>query len=124
MKANEFRIGNLIDFYGEIKEIEGVSKRQRPDVGYFQVAGIEAPQKGIHIKPIPLTEEWLLKFGFISNPYADCYDFNGIKIECDKTRGSLELWCSNITGRITYLTSVHQLQNLVFALTGEELTLK
>jgi hypothetical protein len=69
------------------------------------------------LKPIPLTEEWLLKFGF------DKIDFqfikNGIKLFPIRDlyyRGNFP-----IKSDIKY---VHQLQNLFFALTGEELTIK
>ena len=75
-------------------------------------------------EPIPLTEEWLLKFGFDSDPYQDMYVLGWLKINCDKTRGGLELWVENITGNVVYLQHVHSLQNLYFALTGEELTIK
>ena len=77
-------------------------------------------------KPIPLTEEWLLKFGFSKflNQYTlitsvHKKDFKNIpfivlyldnKFEYDDLRFR------------TNLKYVHQLQNLYFALTGEELT--
>jgi hypothetical protein len=77
------------------------------------------------IEPIPLTEEWLLKLGIH-------------KIGCDNEGDDLfatklntpadEVWLNRIEGdfylqeygkKIKY---VHQLQNLYFALTNEELT--
>jgi hypothetical protein len=121
MKANELRIGNIVGC-----DIQSVTVKAINDETCVCHNGSGKPYV-LHLEDLfglKLTEEWLLKFGFTSNPYADCYDFNGIKIECDKTRGRLELWCSNITGKIMYLTSVHQLQNLYFALTGEELIIK
>ena len=84
--------------------------------------------KGFNLvhSPIPLTEEWLLKFGFISNPYQDRYElvniyFQGCKLcfECDKTKGFTELWISEFPN-IKY---VHQLQNLFHIVTGSELQL-
>jgi hypothetical protein len=71
------------------------------------------------VEPIPLTEEWLLKFGFIPNPYQDRYEKGIIKFECDKTLGETILWIE-LAPHIKY---VHQLQNLYFALTEEELIL-
>ena len=72
------------------------------------------------LKPIPLTEEWLFKFGFDNK-------FNKGKINIIP-KGRL----GYKNGR-TYFNSwtilekqpdyVHELQNLYFALTGEELTL-
>lgn len=70
-------------------------------------------------KPIPLTEEWLLKFGF--EEYMDGLRLNSIVIRLEKS----ELWYVSkhniVLNKIRY---VHQLQNLYFALTGEELTVK
>lgn len=75
------------------------------------------------IKPIPLTQEWLLKFGF------------EIK-KLESYRG--EYYMSSISGMVYYFFTdsneiekqgssytckhVHQLQNLYFALTQKELT--
>jgi hypothetical protein len=44
-----------------------------------------------------------------------------LHIECDKTKGYLQLWCEQLPQAI-FIKYVHQLQNLYFALTGEELT--
>jgi hypothetical protein len=86
------------------------------------------------LKPIPLTEEWLLKFGFKQKP------INGFEInyftdckESAEKMGILINLCSNrcaildtdtdeqsaMTSKIIYY--VHQLQNIYFALTGSEL---
>ena len=110
MKANELRIGNFI--YNERNEIFKVN---------WITEMIESQSNAI-----PLTEEWLLKFGFISNPYEDRYEIKLISsgffhIECDKTKGILQLWCEQLPQAI-FIKHVHQLQNLYFALTGEELT--
>lgn len=80
------------------------------------------------LTPIPLTEDWLLKFGFIvedTSTYSPGYEkpyrvyrklqftYNGIQ----------QAWWYN--GQVLYLQPqhVHQLQNLYFALTGEDLKL-
>lgn len=74
-------------------------------------------------EPIPLTEEWLFKFG-LENGTTQALE----KITCAKVM--YESWqkcCTLYSGhnclhvKIQY---VHQLQNLYFALTGEELELK
>lgn len=81
------------------------------------------------LEPIPLTEEWLVKLGFANEDYKDgyygktaksqslIYDFV-VKIEdwgiFYELKGNL----------IVTIDSVHQLQNLYFALTNQELTLK
>lgn len=90
------------------------------------------------IDPIPLTEEWLLKLGFhVIHPANKQYvinDPNGYK---DSHQISIfptmnEQWhiaFSDILNDYkdyiptTKFKSVHQLQNLYFALTGQELTI-
>jgi hypothetical protein len=75
-------------------------------------------------RPIPLTEEWLLKFGF-EKQIDDYYYFYGYYASFD---ADLPMWfgqegcCQKetIKENIKY---VHQLQNLYSALTGEELTI-
>ena len=120
MKANELRIGNLILVDGEITEITGIKKSTVSFSDGFQmfIAG--------GLEPISLTEEWLLKFGFditVDHPGRKLYEHDG---ECplwfsDK-RGITDFYASRV--RIRECKYVHQLQNLYFALTGEELTIK
>lgn len=119
MKATELRIGNWI----EIKDQEDKTFAQIEGIGNLQqVAGqlwsIE------ELEPIPLTEEWLERFGFISDPYHDTYIKGYFTLNCDKTRGKLELWLNNVTGKVLYVKQVHKLQNLFFEIEGEELQLK
>ncbi len=71
-------------------------------------------------KPIPLTKEWLVKLGF--KLWCGSYERNDIKIfEVECGMFVLEGDGKSI-GNI--FNHVHQLQNLYFALTGEELTIK
>lgn len=140
MDAQELRIGDFIYFecenlhmttVGEILSINTNLDRFKSgdDKGKFiytvnmkdQWGNIRNEEQLIDIEPIPLTEEWLLRFGFESNPYQDRYELGEIYIDCDKTRGKLELWESKTN---IIINTVHQLQNLYFALTGKELELK
>lgn len=80
------------------------------------------------IEPIPLTEEWLLKFGFEkktfkSQPFGGICNFikkynNLIQIVIIFHYGVFHLENEIMDSSIK---SVHQLQNLYFALTGLEL---
>lgn len=115
MKATELRIGNYVyqsDAYGDTP----ITGYQIYQFDTFCRGGIVADYyKGF--KPIPLTEEWLLRFGFekddtiwIKHPIYGLLEKNGrFFIELGETGG-------------IYIQYVHQLQNLYFALTGEELT--
>lgn len=123
MKVNELRIGNYINEYNKPITIDSVHFRD-----YYE--GITNEEDW---SPIPLTEEWLLKFGF-----SDITELCAVKTQNTKrfcksyfvdkcteqqtlfiTLGSRG-WTFKGVGAPLY-NSVHQLQNLYFALTGEEL---
>ena len=121
MKAKDLRIGNYI------------YDNQVGHKGSFQVSAngiLEIKQGGIKIDYTPnrLTEEWLIKFGkndlglkICSSDYPQCdlyIDFNDDGNNC-RLRNCSEGF---IIGQ--ELKYVHQLQNLYFALTGQELELK
>lgn len=122
MKANEFRIGNLVLMDG--KEVGGISeiRSNHSKILYKgEVNGDISPRLSliefIRLEPIPLTEEWLVRFGFrkINTTWFKLGNF-AVNISLDVE------WGGNWMGvRLKY---VHQLQNLYFALTGEELTIK
>jgi hypothetical protein len=114
MKANELRIENLVNRYYEKKYDFGSAVEWQPIV--FQLDDFKLLECYDH-KPIPLTEEWLLKFGFekresghfikdgiVLYPIRDLYFRGNLFIKAD-------------------IKNVHQLQNLYFALTGKELTI-
>ncbi len=113
MKANELRIGNWY-----INDCDDLPiKLDNENI-------ITAIKDEDWLLPIPLTEEWLLKFGFEKhkNNYEEAeshnYYLNGLKyISCDDN------WCL-FNCLIKNIEYVHQLQNLTFALTNEELTIK
>lgn len=88
MTANELRIGNWAYHQGAEMEL---------NVKRFEYAVCK--ERCVGLKPIPLTEEWLSRFGLNDNQHTRI----------------------TIPRNIKY---VHQLQNLFFALTGEELVLK
>jgi hypothetical protein len=116
MKATELRIGNYIDYTTE-REIVTMQ------ITYEYIRLIHNGNK--NFKLIPLTEEWLLKFGFYKDvefdntfnlPFNVLNGFTTISID---VRANVIL-LDNLELTIQY---VHQLQNLYFALTNEELTL-
>ncbi len=72
------------------------------------------------IDPIPLTESWLLKFGFESIEYITQHKAWGIEgLSIISINGKFR---AQVT--MTETSTVHQLQNLYFALTGHELQIK
>jgi len=119
MKANELRIGNYILSKGNSETITGVYQE-----------GIKAKGGKIfglyEIAPIPLTEEWLLNFGFYKH-YVTKEDNQIWRKDWQEGYFDLEQITSFYFGHPCYsvcVTEIHQLQNLFYSLCGEELQLK
>jgi len=121
IQANELRIGNNILLLGEVCTIECISNLPKRKEMYWIKTKEFIDTKIIHFKPIPLTEEILLKCGAKKTDKEDSFggfiiyypNGNGMRIKNNE-------WSNqHITVKIEFL---HQLQNLYFALTNEELT--
>lgn len=115
--ASELRIGNYINGGGTLRKVisidlDGCISEPIDDTETDYSKGVE---------PIPLTEEWLLKFGFKSDEIM--FEKDGFCIGWYKGDKFHYLPTGNIMIRnkreIKY---VHQLQNLFFALHEQELT--
>jgi hypothetical protein len=117
MKVNDLRIGNYV--YSEIFDmtikVEGIIfggaiQFHRKEYDYIEQV--------FSFEPIPLAEEWLLRLGFTLDHEQQSF--------CHRTfvLNDFEL-IEEMDGRYTYnnieIKYVHKLQNLYFALTGEEL---
>jgi hypothetical protein len=123
MKASELRIGNLVwdkMFLYSIRgitdilqaEISGIHNTKNASNEDFYKEGIVYSLNYENVEPIPLTEEWLLKFGFEKTD-INTWGNKVIGIFFDGKIGSYNI-CN--------FKYVHQLQNLYFALCREELT--
>lgn len=114
MEAKELRIGNLIEYFYPHEEEWGTLS--------VSIEDLEDVHKE-SFRPIPLTEDWLLKMGFSNqNFYWSCIDENFEIAELKNNE-----WIHSING-CEYTDGktfkyVHQLQNLYFALTNTELTI-
>ena len=93
MQARELRIGNLVKRKSVVVKCD-----------YMSMSNCDAVPE--QYEPIPLTEECLLRFGFESKNPVLFTNSDGDSFYLDDTK----------------IKHVHQLQNLYFALTGEELT--
>jgi hypothetical protein len=147
MEIKELKIGNCLHYKNtnDIAIVELIHKKHfdcRDEYGSFTPNG--------NYQPIPLTEEWLLKFGFkkhgayefyfdilnyetsnffdehIEKTNLQFYIYNEHKIEV-----KIDIDATNVEGEfegktlfLKHIQYVHQLQNLYFALTNEELTWK
>ena len=111
MKATELRAGNLTFFKEKERELNlwDFSTYIQTNIGYY--------------KPIPLTEEWLVKFGYAVRKSLgfEAYEINDIYTvyyNTTATPNGFEMCFGDFEIEIKW---VHKLQNLHFALTGEEL---
>jgi len=114
MKANQLRIGNKVSYEGSIVTVSTIAD---DEVTFSDYACFDYPQ----IEDIPgieLTEEWLVKFGFRKrdNNYRVLWFINSFTLSENEFK--------RFYFGISEIKYVHQLQNLYFALTGEELKLK
>lgn len=135
IKANELRIGNLITYKSRAKTNEEM------EVEPGSLFRIEDDENGYD--PIPLTEEWLVKFGFKKHTNNStwfiseeetleegdmcfCIENEDSEYNSGGKDGASSVWYFNQLGMISDvpIQYVHQLQNLYFALTGEELKYK
>ena len=116
IQPQELRIGNYVEYriQDELDE-----RKEWLELSTIDATDLVILESGIDedFRPIPLTEEILLKFGFLKDD--NFYHLNNI-------------WISNFYENYfsldgfdeTKIEYVHQLQNLYFALTGEELKFK
>ena len=127
MEANELRIANLIRYGNPIHKnlpthiITGIMSHT------IYLDGEGCSSENTNIIGIPLTEEWLLRFGFKEKKSFKAKYWLYLKYDMylHWDGYNLFLWCDTVIKRDDHgIKHVHQLQNLYFALTGEELTLK
>jgi hypothetical protein len=136
MKASELRIENLIyDTNGRVSTVEEIKRHPSCERDYDYIVSFnELGRTTVYVeelKPIPLTEELLLKFGF---------EINELSVYSYASNGSIGIYkgspifhyvlsstSDSLNGYIYHtieIKYVHQLQNLYFDLIGEELTIK
>lgn len=137
MKPQELRIGNLVTINQTALHFDGSGESEsifeigeiRTDLVYFK--GFHAGEYCSSIHPIPLTKEWFLKLGF-ANDRGVLFELPGyIQEKCKGDKGfkksafffnnreDVNMWMDCQT-RVC-VKYVHEVQNLVYALTGEEL---
>lgn len=127
MKASELRVGNIV-YIPQTKTNEQIGCIE--ENGRFVIKGYKSSYSSIEcLRPIPLTEEWLIKFGFTRHHTDYFNDVIFIKNVPNNNEFEWGVYPNEIGSGIQIknrkpLKYVHQLQNLYFALTGEELELK
>lgn len=153
IQADELRIGNYVLIYRTLSTVTGIHRSDKSivvnpddeknnlqkyiDDCIAQTMGcIEVENEDDNVVPfysekyiegVPLTEEWLLKLGLAKSSIVGRFDFAGLNLQSNDGYFYLDYtdqygeqeWC--MEHKMKY---VHQLQNLYFALTGEELNIK
>lgn len=116
MDSKDLRIGNYVY---DLMETEFVITAIGQGVT-MQNKGLPIISEGFsRISPIPLTEEWLVKFGWKIGKYQDAYYLDNLEIYSKDGEFTVNDHVANCT--LCFLKYVHSLQNLYFALTGKEL---
>ena len=125
LKTTDLRIGNYI--YGVSDRVELISAvhengltTKTPHFDDYHTDIIK------YYKPIPLTEEWLINFGFLqsmalTNYWSEDEEMN-IFVYNEVIHYVIPLDHDGNFWKIKKLEYVHNLQNLYFALTGKDLT--
>ena len=124
MKANELRIGDLV-------ATDGLSSVRVVEIGSNYIIserhGKLCDYMTDEIKPIPLTEEWLLRMGFEKHIldgrrcYSLQYD-DRETLDIYEANGFFYFLHSGLTA--VFIKSLHHLQNLYHIVTRKELTIK
>lgn len=152
MKVNEYKIGNYIHATHEVEIDRGNGIIEDVETTLLlRIRGIDEDgqlvdgscafsleeigtdyqlEKYMDLQPIPLTEEWLFNFGFeVQETSESLKGFGRDDIDyiflsgITENKNMILIWSIKLNGVLTHVEHVHQLQNLYFALTGEELTL-
>ena len=112
MEARKLRIGNWVK-EGRVCALDNLQ-------AWTSIEGIVLPVEYKELTPIPLTEQWLLRCGFERTENHNIFlhpvnrFFSIILID-----GSYFYYVLHVE-----IKHVHEVQNLYYALTGEELKLK
>ncbi|TYP89439.1 hypothetical protein BC792_12740 [Sphingobacterium allocomposti] len=125
IQATELRLGNYVNLndgseHDKIRQISGIEHK----IVYTLIKGCrfaQVHQSFDRIYPIPLTEEIIIKCGFERSEYND-YRHPILFGTLTLYEGVAELHISDMYS--VWVNNLHQLQNLYFALTGEELEVK
>ena len=135
MEAKELRIGNWVTGFLGDKQIKHFVK----DIVNFEGFDNHECNHIDVLHPIPLTEDWLLKFGFDKKDIVhsdktistDCFVLGNIVLDKGFHKDSkYYMFCLFPIGEpkknhqyVNSIKHVHSLQNLYYALTSEELTI-
>ena len=150
MEANTLRLGNYVtidnpDSWSKLQDIPmvvtSISNEIEPlaQISFYKSDGAISVKNGDNnyhqfsefISPIPLSEEWLLKLGFeeiYNSEYTHKFELTqdvSFEYRFEKFNNASGMTGLTYYGRLLgKIKHVHQLQNLFYSITGQELTIK
>jgi hypothetical protein len=114
MEAKELRIGNYI---------QRKSNKSICTVNWGIIKDFELGKEVSDYEPISLTDQWLVDLGGYQDKSTWQFDFDNGFSEWIFQDGFIIDYDENLLcGNYMLFTFVHQFQNLIFSLTGKELT--
>lgn len=130
MNAKDLRIGNIVHYKVE-DELDDRKEWNEVDIidaeDILSIEDYESKKQNHPYSPIPLTDEWMIRLGGRDRGGYSILTLD-VSIYGEETRIVFELLNGMLTlyandERVCFYKdpSVHQFQNLYFALTGEEL---
>lgn len=133
IKPNELRIGNALEYFVEDSLSESEWILNIVDADDIALA-CKDEYFNKYYRPVPLIPEILVKCGFKRHTY----EMSGCKVwylqdtswrvaQSYRDENEYKLWHERVsppTWNLKTLNYLHELQNLIFSLTGEELTFK
>lgn len=130
METKDLRTTNLIEYNGKICAVNAIDFVDIRVSYWSNEERTSSTSVVINIyddaKPIPLTKEWLIDFGFEYNEEYEYFKYMNYAVSTNDL-GYCFLYLLMSDEEYTALLEfkhVHQLQNLYFALTGKELIKK
>jgi len=124
MKIAELRIGNTVEVNNKYVTVKSIEFNPVSNEYYLRVGEQFGGIKAEFVNHIPLTEEWLLRFGFEDLYYVED-KFGWIKdgVNISKYFNFVLMLPNGEYYDSTKIKYVHELQNFYFAITGMELTI-
>lgn len=118
MKSSDLREGNFVEMY--LLSSPNLCELHKVEPSTLMVIAGTIESKGAAFRPYPLNDEQLKKLGFDGFGFEEPHEFVIDKFEIIKGDDGLYRFYYTHSNFIQ-LEFVHQLQNLYFALIGEEL---
>jgi hypothetical protein len=122
IKPNDLRYGNKLLFLGEEVTFEYITNVRDENVFWIKLKENRIEHKSFHFKPIPLTEEWLLRFGGKENGFEWQFKIGEFTVCFEKRNDKFYYTGGEGVQMSRNIEFVHDFQNLVYALEGIELT--